>query len=187
MLKSIFKHDTTMEQIRQTLPGTRRLEGTFGKHRWSIRIGKPAEDCFEEVCEGAWRENPERQGLFVAWKTDEKLDDFLKKKSDNALWVAAQVARYEQMNPSTKKEWPAKYDENVKRIELSAPHPWLELQHSAETSIELDLGTIQAHIKREECEQLFLRGNLPAKPTIVNLWTGIRGSQPIVKIEWNVV
>ena len=185
MLKSLFKHDTTLAQIRESLLKTRRLQGCFGKHKWSVELGKPENDGFIVIPGAAWRENPERHGLFVAWKTDAALDSFLKKKSDNAAWVAAQIARYEEMNPSTKKEWPEKYHENVKRLELSAPNSWLEMSRSAETGLELDLGTIHSLIHKEELEQLFLRGNLPQKPTVVNLWSGVRGLQPVLMIAWN--
>jgi hypothetical protein len=56
---------------------------------------------------------------------------------------------------------------------------------SAETAFEFDLATIQSLITKEECRFLFQAGNLPLKPSIVNIWHGVRGSQPILRIEWN--
>ena len=185
MLKSIFKHDSSLNEIRESLLKTRRLEGTFKGHIWEVVIGRPVGDgVFQVVGDGAWRINPENTDKFCCWKTIADLDDFLHKKIVNASTVARNIGEYERRNPKTKLENPGLYSEQTKSIELQVPFSPLELAHSAIFCLDLDIPQIQHHIMLEHDQYLFLSGNLPVKPVVVGVWANQWRSelQPVLRI-----
>jgi len=186
MLKSLFKHDTTLAQIRESLLKTRRLAGVFNGHAWEVVIGKPCGDgVFQVLGPGAWRRN-ETNSLFCCWQTDMLLDDYLHKKTINSDTVRFNIAEYERRNPKTKLENPGLYSEQTKSIELQVPFSPLELAHSAIFCLDLDIPQIQHHIMLEHDQYLFLSGNLPLKPVVVGVWANQWRSelQPVLKISF---
>jgi len=187
MLKSLFHRDTSLNEIRESLLKTRRLEGTFKGHSWEVVIGRPVGDgVFQVVGDGAWRINPENTDKFCCWKTIADLDDFLHKKIVNASTVARNIGEYERRNPKTKLENPGLYSEQTKSIELQVPFSPLELAHSAIFCLDLDIPQIQHHIMLEHDQYLFLSGNLPLKPVVVGVWANQWRSelQPVLRITF---
>ena len=185
MLKSLFHRDTSLNEIRESLLKTRRLQGTFRGHHWQIVVGKPVGDgVFQIVSEGSWRINLEKTDLFCCWKTDELLNDYLHKKTINSDTVRFNIAEYERRNPKTKLENPGLYSEQTKSIELQVPFSPLELAHSAIFCLDLDIPQIQHHIMLEHDQYLFLSGNLPLKPVVVGVWANQWRSelQPVLRI-----
>jgi hypothetical protein len=188
MLKSIFKRtpaDSALEEVIKTVETERRLRGFFMGYAWAVVVGRPSHGEFEVECEGAWRRNPEKPEVFAAWKDDAALNDFLAKKKANQTFVETQVQEHRKRNPAEETQWKALFDENVRRIEKRVPYPPIILSQSAEVGFEFDLGTVQGKIEKEKNELLFHAGILPLKPSLVGIWSGAKGLQPILKIHWN--
>ena len=184
MLKSIFKHDSSLNEIRESLLKTRRLEGTFKGHSWEVVIGRPVGDgVFQVLGPGAWRKNQENS-LLCCWQTDELLNDYLHKKLVNANTVKINILEYEKRNPTCKKDNIGLYNEQTKQIEMQVPYSPLELQHSAIFCVDFDLKQVEYYVQLEHDKFLFMSGNLPVKSVVVGVWADQWRSelQPVLKI-----
>jgi hypothetical protein len=177
MLK-LFKHDSALNEIRESLPKTRRLAGVFNGHAWEVVIGKPCGDgVFQVLGPGAWRKN-ETNSLFCCWQTDMLLDDYLHKKTINSDTVRFNIAEYEKRNPTCKKNNISLYNQQTKQIELQVPFSPLELRHSAIFCMDFDLKQVEYYVQLEHDKYLFMSGNLPLKQIIIAPWERLWRSEP---------
>lgn len=179
------KRTSNLDDILDDLSSSRRLRGYYNGHKWTAVIGQPKGDGFEELYEGAWRKNPVAKELLICgWQDDAALEDYLSKRARNVVWIETQTAEYKSHNPRVEKEWPALFEESVRRIENQVPFAPLELAHSNLAGFEFDLASIQHKIWEEENLLMAKLGVLPKKPSVIGIWKGAHGIQAVLRVEW---
>lgn len=163
---------------------TRKLEGVINGHHFAFQLGVPKGERYDVEADGAWRETPEHPGSFAAWHDGAALEDFLKKKAQNQAWIAEQTDLHRRRNPKEEKEWPASYNEHIHQIERRVPNPPQLLAGSAEAGIEFDMERIKSLVETAQKRLLEELGVLPPRPTLIPWWTGTKGIQPLLRIDW---
>jgi hypothetical protein len=179
--------NSTEEDIRKACAEEHKIIFNYNTHKCELVLAEPRASGMRQVAENCvCRFNVENPLIIGIYENELSLQNFLTKRRENYEWVQNMICDFRKRNPLCETQWPARFNEEVSRIEARVPHAPEFLATIALAGVQFDMACWRAIVENEEQRLMLELGVLPKRASILPIWQGSRDKfQPALKVTWN--